>query len=118
MGGAAAVAAANEARVAYLLTRDRPESALADALNLFARFHCYPPGRLDRVRCPRSIPRVLVRLGRLKGLVYSSDRGQPGKPRTFIHFLETPPVLASDASGRRLFIVGGNYRVTRNGIEG
>jgi hypothetical protein len=54
----------------------------------------------------------------LRGLIYSSDRGQCGAPRTFIHFLRTPPRLACDPAGRQLYILGGRYRVTRRGIEG
>lgn len=68
--------------------------------------------------CRRLIPPVLVQLGFLRGLIYSSDRGQPGCPRTFVHFMRTPPRLACDPAGSQLFILGGRYRVTRRGIEG
>jgi hypothetical protein len=64
------------------------------------------------------MPNVLVNLGQLRGLIYGSDKGQCGKPRTFIHFMETPPLLASDARGKQLYIVGGKYRITARGIEG
>jgi hypothetical protein len=64
------------------------------------------------------IPNVLVKLGQLRGVIYSSDKEQCGRPRTFIHFMETPPLLASDADGKQLYIVGGKYRVTSRGIEG
>jgi hypothetical protein len=64
------------------------------------------------------MPKVLVRVGDLRGLIYRSDRGQPGCQRTFVHFLESPAQLASDPSGKQLYILGGNYRVTRRGIEG
>ena len=37
------------------------------------------------------MPKVLVNLGELRGLIYSSDKEQCGRPRTFIHFMETPP---------------------------
>jgi hypothetical protein len=63
-------------------------------------------------------PDQLVNVGELRALIYRSDRGQCGKPRTFIHFMETPTRLACDASGKQLYIVGGNYRVTPRGIEG
>jgi hypothetical protein len=61
---------------------------------------------------------VLVKLGKLKGLIYTSDRGQCGRPRTFVHFMETPPVLAANPEGTQLHILGGRYRVTRKGIVG
>jgi hypothetical protein len=64
------------------------------------------------------MPDVLVKVGQMKGVIYSSDKEQCGRPRTFIHFMETPPILASDALGKQLYIVGGNYRVTSRGIEG
>ena len=38
--------------------------------------------------------------------------------RTYIHFMDTPPILASDPAGHQLYVVGGNYRVTDRGIEG
>lgn len=85
---------------------------------LFHSFHRFPPDLVTARPCDRNLPEVLVRLGRLKALIYSSDRGRPGRPRSFIHFMRTPPLLASDPQGRRLFIIGGNYRVTPFGIEG
>jgi hypothetical protein len=32
--------------------------------------------------------------------------------------LENPPMLACNAAGTQLYILGGQYRVTRRGIEG
>ena len=94
------------------------DSSLHPARQLFERFHSFVPPRTLRRRCRRLMPKVLVNLGELRGLIYSSDKEQCGRPRTFIHFMETPPLLASDASGKQLYIVGGNYRVTSRGIEG
>jgi hypothetical protein len=94
------------------------DSSVARARELFERFHSFAPPQTVRKRCPRLMPKVLVNLGELRGVIYSSDKEQCGKPRTFIHFMETPPLLASDASGKQLYIVGGNYRVTARGIEG
>jgi hypothetical protein len=59
-----------------------------------------------------------VELGQLAGLIYRSDKGQPGLPRTYIHFMQDPPWLVSNIEGTQLYIVGGSYRVTRRGIEG
>ena len=94
------------------------DSSLDTARQLFERFHSFAPPRTLRRHCRRLMPKVLVNLGELRGLIYSSDKEQCGRPRTFIHFMETPPLLASDASGKQLYIVGGNYRVTSRGIEG
>lgn len=60
---------------------------------------------------------ALVDLGALRGLIYSRCIND-GPMRTFIHFMEDPPRLMCDARGRKLFVVGGTYRVTRRGIEG
>lgn len=94
----------------------RPE--LEAATSLFRSFHRFKPDRLICQPCERTVPRVLVRLGELRALVYSSDRGRPGCPRSFVHFMQDPPALACDPRGRRLFILGGSYRVTPFGIEG
>lgn len=88
------------------------------ARSLFHRFHRFKPDRITCQPFERVAPRVLVRLGELRALVYASDRGRPGCPRSFVHFMEDPPALACDPQGRRLFILGGSYRVTPYGIEG
>jgi hypothetical protein len=94
------------------------EQALQQARSLFQQFHSFGPGRILRASCDRRIPGVVVRLGKLKGLIYTSDRGQCGRSRTFVHFMETPPMLAANAEGTQLYILGGRYRVTRKGIVG
>jgi hypothetical protein len=63
------------------------------------------------------MPPVVLEIGRLAGLVYRSSKWV-GRPRTYIHYMDDPPRLVSDVTGRRLFIVGGSYRVTPRGIEG
>lgn len=94
-------------------------SLFRQARSLFRDFHAFGPGITLVGRCERPRPRrVLVGLGRLKGLIYSSDRGQCGRPRTFVHFMKTPPLLASNPDGTQLYILGGRYRVTRKGIVG
>jgi hypothetical protein len=90
----------------------------ARAAALFRRFHCFEADRIETIGCRRRMPRVLVRLGELRGLIYRSDRGSRGLPRTYIHFMERPPVLACDPRGTQLYILGGSYRITRRGIEG
>jgi hypothetical protein len=83
----------------------------------YRAFHRSPPEAVFTFRCRRTMPGVLVHLGSLRGLIYSSDRGDGGV-RTYIHFMEHEPVLACDSAGRQLYILGGRYRVTRRGIEG
>lgn len=97
---------------------ERTASALGAGTQLYDQFHGFPARALCRVRCRREIPDVLVDLGELRAVVYRSDRGSPGRHRTYVHFLESSPRLACDAAGRQLYVLGGDYRVTRRGIEG
>lgn len=90
---------------------------MKNACALFHRFHCFTPTAMKKT-CRSTMPDVVVQLGHLKGLIYSSDRGHCERPRTFIHFMETPPILACNPSGDQLYVLGGKYRVTRRGIEG
>jgi hypothetical protein len=100
------------------LVRSSRNPRLRDACSLFEQFHRYAPDMVARSSCRRTIPEVLVKIGKLRGLIYSSDKGERGRPKSYIHFMEEEPLLACDAKGRQLYILGGNYRVTRRGIEG
>jgi hypothetical protein len=91
---------------------------LRQAREFVRPFQCFEAPRLLRRRCQGMIPDALMRLGELRGLIYRSDRGECGRPRTFVHFFETPAQLTCDPQGRQLHILGGNYRITRRGIEG
>lgn len=113
--------------MAYLMARVRLECSAprerlgpgpGRACGLFERFHRFPPPRMVRTRARRLMPRVLVGLGQLRALVYRSNKGCPHRFQTYIHFMESPPLLACDAAGRQLYIVGGRYQVTDRGIEG
>jgi hypothetical protein len=87
-------------------------------IGLYQAFNRFGPSQVVKVRHPRLIPPVVVELGELVGLIYRSEKGQPGQPRTYIHFMEKPPRLASNPEGTQLYVVGGSYRVTPQGIEG
>ena len=94
------------------------ERWLEEGRQLYRVFHNSAERRIIRRRCDRMMPRVLVDLGALRGLIYSADRDGCGRVKTFIHFMETPPRLMCDPRGNQLYVVGGRYRVTRRGIEG
>jgi hypothetical protein len=85
---------------------------------LYEEFNRFHADRIERIHHPRLIPPVVVELGELAGLIYRSDKWQPGKARTYIHFMQDPPRLVSNVSGTQLYIIGGKYRVTSRGIEG
>lgn len=91
---------------------------LHEAKARFHLFHCFDPARVVRAPCQRHIPKVLVHLGDLRALIYSSDKGTRGRQRTYIHFMEIPPRLTCNAEGTQLYIIGGRYRITPRGIEG
>jgi hypothetical protein len=86
--------------------------------NLYRQFNRFEPAQIEHVHHSRLIPPVVVGLGELAGLIYRSDKWQPGHPRTYIHFMENPPRLVSNVKGTQLYIVGGDYRITPRGIEG
>ncbi len=96
---------------------DRRRPPVALACDRFRDFHSQEPSRIVRAACRRTMPRVLVQLGRLRALVYTADRGDGGQ-RSYIHFMEREPLLTCDPKGTQLYIVGGRYRITRRGIEG
>jgi hypothetical protein len=97
---------------------DHCRACLDEGRTLFHRFHRFPAPEVMRRPCRRRMPKVLVHLGYLRGLIYTSDKGRHGRFNTYIHFMETPPQLACDPQGTQLYIVGGRYRVTPRGIEG
>jgi hypothetical protein len=97
---------------------ERCRACLYVGRTLFHRFHRFPAPGVVRRPCRRLMPKVLVHLGELRGLIYSSDKEGHGRLKTYIHFMKTPPRLVCDPQGTQLYIVGGRYRVTPRGIEG
>jgi len=87
-------------------------------IGLYRTFNRFDPSSIVMIRQSRVIPPVVVELGELVGLIYRSDKDQRGRPQAYIHFMEEPPRLVCNVEGRQLYIVGGSYRVTPQGIEG
>ncbi len=85
---------------------------------LYREFNRFESSKFVTVQHSRVIPPIVVDLGELVGLIYRSDKGQPGQPQAYIHFMQAPPRLVSNIEGNQLYIVGGNYQITRQGIEG
>lgn len=94
------------------------EEELEQGEDLYSRFNSFGASGVMKVKHCRTIPPVVVELGELVGLIYRSDKGQQGQALTYIHRLEDPPRLVSNVEGTQLYIVGGSYRVTAQGIEG
>jgi hypothetical protein len=95
-----------------------PMQTMQRGMGLYHAFNGFEPSHVVKVQHPRVIPPVVVELGELVGVMYRSDKGQPGQPRTYIHRMENPPRLVSNIEGTQLYIVGGSYHVTSQGIEG
>jgi len=95
-----------------------PIEGISQGETLYQAFNGFKPSRVEKVRHSRMIPPVVVELGELVGLIYRSDKRQPGQALTYIHRMEDPPRLVSNIEGTQLYVVGGSYRVTPQGIEG
>jgi hypothetical protein len=85
---------------------------------LYREFNHFEASRSIKVKHSRLIPPVVVDLGELVGIIYRSDKGQAGQPQAYVHFMQDPPRLVSNIEGTQLYIVGGSYQITRQGIEG
>ena len=72
-----------------------------------------------RVRVARLIRLPVVPVGELRGVIYRARRSPAEPMRNYVHFFERcRPLLATNANGSRLYIVGGSYRVSSKGIVG
>jgi hypothetical protein len=97
-----------------------PTSAQLEAgARTFRKWHAFPPERVETVAGPRTVPRLLVKLGTIPEIVYDSDKWS-GKRTTYVHKTARghAPMLCTDPEGRHLFIVGGRVRVTKRGLVG
>ena len=71
------------------------------------------------LRVARVVRLPIAPVGQLRGLIYRASRAPGEQPKNYVHFFKDRlPTLAANPSGTRLYIVGGQYRVTRNGIHG
>lgn len=85
---------------------------------LYQEFNHFEASRFIKVKHSRLIPPVVVDLGEMVGIIYRSDKGQLGQPQAYVHFMQDPPRLVSNVEGTQLYIVGGSYHITQQGIEG
>lgn len=86
------------------------------AAKTFRKWHGFNSKGVIAVKGTRSVPARLVKLGEMPEIVYRSDKWT-GKSQTYLHKFGRPrPLLATDPDGKRLFIIGGGYRVTARGL--
>ena len=85
-----------------------------------------PSEMIEVVLKSREIPKKLILVGELTGVSYMSDRS--GKMEEYMHFFGVnedtgrkkgkKPILATDETGKLLFIVDGTFKVTDRVIVG
>ena len=88
---------------------------LTDAVSLYKKFREDNPRYVDSLRV-NPAPAVMMEIGKLDGVLYTTTHGR--KSQAYIHKFtgRSKPTLATDANGKRLFILGGHYNFTEDGI--
>jgi hypothetical protein len=88
---------------------------LRAAISRFTGFRAQPPGRVDRGRIAAP-GKVVFALGRVLMIGYSTVRA--GRRFDYAHEFKSKarPLLVASSDGRNLFLLGGAYRVSNDGI--
>jgi len=74
---------------------------------------------MTRRRFTRIVRLPLKPVGELRGVIYRTRRTPGEAPKNYVHFFQgRSPLLVTNPTGTRLYIMGGHYRVTQRGIEG
>ncbi|MHB1798929.1 MAG: hypothetical protein ACYCUI_11585 [Vulcanimicrobiaceae bacterium] len=85
------------------------------AVTLYQRFTGHEPRRLTTAKLP--LYGELMRIGTLIGVAYEATRD--GETARYYHEFRTRrPMLAASWDGRQLYIIGGAYEMTDEGIVG
>lgn len=93
----------------------RLNDEINQAIKLYQKFRGHNPSRI--VLLPDLKIKTAVKLGKLIGLIYESDRDQKGKMERYIHFTKRPyPNLMADTRTHRVFTIGGKMKVTKRGL--
>lgn len=102
------------------MSRSPDRATLAAAAREYRRTHWGHPGDYDLRALPSADPReVAVELGRLVAVVYETTKGRGRPVRWYEHdFGEPLPVLGYGLRSGVLVVLGGQYQITRKGIEG
>lgn len=89
------------------------------AIEFRERFHWGLPAKSVGRRNVSPTPRTAVKLGKLEGVIYRTQKkGNKGKVSYIHEFEENIPDLLMDVDNKRLHIAGGSYTVTEDGITG
>lgn len=93
----------------------KTKKAIKKGIDLYRRFREEEPEYIDTVDVP-SIPKVGIIIGECDGILYTTRRA--GKIEMYQHEFDgkSKPILCSSADGTQIFIVGGRYNFTEDGI--
>ena len=72
-----------------------------------------------KIKIPFTNPRELIYLARPVSIVYESDKlngGGDGEPALYEHKFHKSDILATDPTGKQLFILGPNLKIDDRGI--
>lgn len=85
------------------------------AIKLFQKFREADPRYIDTIKIP-STPKVMLQIGRVDGILYTTTHN--GQTTKYIHKFSgrSKPIMATDARGNQLYLVGGRYNFTSEGI--
>lgn len=91
------------------------EKQLDSAMKLYRNFSGHEPELVGKVEKP-NIPAVGLVIGELEGVAYEATRD--GVSEKYFHRFDKPvrPLLVSSFDGRLIYILGGEYDFTEDGI--
>jgi len=92
------------------------QRSIARAVRLFTGFRGANPAEVRSIQIPAT-PRVVLTIGDLVAIVYLTERDGELVQATHRFKKSARPILAVTPDGHTLLILGGDYRVTHNGIE-
>jgi len=89
-------------------------SMIKKAVSLYRRFTGHEARYIDEYKFPQH--NVLVKIGVLEGVMYETVRD--GKREKYMHRFaqKSRPILASSWDGSQLYVLGGSYDFTEDGI--
>ncbi len=99
------------------LNIELPEEVKKDlrkAIDFYKKFHWGEEFK-EIKKVDIEIPETMIGLGHLVGVLYISNKG--GKNELYIHTFKPPfPILAGSKEPDRLWILGGIYKIEKEGI--
>lgn len=95
-----------------VLNPDHPE--VRAAVELYRKFREREPERIRGIEL--KVPKMLMSIGRLNFVGYTTTHGKETVLYKHVFDPVAEPLLTASADGRQLFIIGGRYNFTEDGI--